>query len=127
MKNKEKIDLNKISTLTLSFLGDGVYDLFVREYLISKGDKHVGELNNEKVNLVNCKAQAESAKKLLDYLSEEELDIYKRGRNAKVNSVSKHSTIADYHSATGLECLFGYLYLQNKTDRIKELFLLTVE
>lgn len=127
LNNEKGIDVKKVSTLTLSFIGDGVYDLLVREYLISLSDRPVGELNNEKVKLVNCKSQAESIKKILPILTEEETDIFKRGRNAKVNSVSKHSTLSDYHNATGLEALFGYLYLLKKEDRIKELFSMIVK
>ncbi len=117
-------DVNTLSPLTLSFVGDSVYDLLVRQYLVSLANRPVKELNLMKVTLVNCKSQAQSAKLIMDYLTEPELDVYKRGRNVKVNSVSKHSSIADYHSATGLEALFGYLYLTGDTERIKELFTL---
>lgn len=117
-------DVNTLSPLTLSFVGDSVYDLLVRQYLVSLANRPVKELNLMKVTLVNCKSQAQSAKLIMDYLTESELDVYKRGRNVKVNSVSKHSSIADYHSATGLEALFGYLYLTGDTERIKELFTL---
>ena len=118
----DKLNLNTIPTLNLAFLGDGVFDLLVREHLLSSSSAHVGELNREKVAMVNCKSQAEDVKKLLPILTEEEQEVYKRGRNAKVNSASKHSTLSDYHAATGLEALFGYLYLKGKNERIKELF-----
>lgn len=118
----DKLNLNTIPTLNLAFLGDGVFDLLVREHLLSSSSAHVGELNREKVAMVNCKSQAEDAKKLLPILTEEEQEVYKRGRNAKVNSASKHSTLSDYHAATGLEALFGYLYLKGENERIKELF-----
>lgn len=117
-------DIHELSPLTLSFVGDSVYDLLVRQHLVSLANRPVKELNQMKVTLVNCKSQAESAKVIMEYLSEDELDVYKRGRNVKVNSVSKHSSIADYHAATGLEALFGYLYLSGNTDRIKELFMM---
>lgn len=117
-------DVNTLSPLTLSFVGDSVYDLLVRQYLVSLANRPVKELNQMKVTLVNCKSQAQSAKHIMEYLTDTELDVYKRGRNVKVNSVSKHSSIADYHSATGLEALFGYLYLSGNTERIKELFTL---
>ena len=118
----DKINLNAIPTLNLAFIGDGVFDLLVREHLLSSSSAHVGELNREKVAMVNCKSQAEDAKKLLPILTDEEQEVYKRGRNAKVNSASKHSTLSDYHAATGLEALFGYLYLKGENERIKELF-----
>lgn len=119
---KGNIDLKKISTLSLSFIGDGVFDLLVREYLVSLRDRPVGELNKEKVELVNCTAQSDAIKRIMDMLSDEEVEIYKRGRNTKVNSVSKHGTISDYHNATGLECLFGYLYLKGSNERLREIF-----
>ena len=114
-------------TLNLAFIGDGVFDLIVREHLVKNSSAHVGELNKAKVGMVNCKTQAEFAKKLIPVLTDEEAEIFKRGRNTKVNSASKHSTISDYHAATGLETLFGYLYLKGESDRIKELFARIVE
>lgn len=122
MFGDKKHNLNTMPTLNLAFIGDGVFDLLVREHLLSVSSAQVGELNKAKVALVNCKSQAEFMKKLLPVLSEEEAEVYRRGRNAKVNSASKHSTISDYHSATGLEALFGYLYLKGDDRRIKELF-----
>lgn len=120
-------DLRSLSPLTLAFVGDSVYDLLVRQYLVTLANRPVKELNSMKVTLVNCKSQADSAKAIIESLTDEEMDVYKRGRNAKVNSSSKHSSIIDYHSATGLEALFGYLYLSGDTDRIKELFMLILE
>ncbi len=122
----DKINLNAIPTLNLAFIGDGVFDLLVREHLLSSSSAHVGELNREKVAMVNCKSQAQDVKKLLPILTDEEQDVYRRGRNAKVNSVSKHSTLSDYHAATGLEALFGYLYLKGENERIKDLFTLII-
>ncbi len=120
-------DIHSMSPLTLAFVGDAVYDLLVRQHLVTLANYPVKELNKMKVTLVNCKSQADSAKRIIDHLTPDELDIYKRGRNVKVNSASKHSSIADYHSATGLEALFGYLYLSQDIKRIKELFLLIID
>ena len=119
--------LNSVPTLNLAFIGDGVYDLLVREYLVTHSSAHVGELNQMKVDLVNCKSQAAFMKQIMEQLSEEELDVYKRGRNTKVNSASKHSTLSDYHTATGMEALFGWLYLKVRQERINELFTLIIE
>ena len=119
--------LNSVPTLNLAFIGDGVYDLLVREYLVTHSSAHVGELNQMKVELVNCKSQAAFMKQIMEQLSEEELDVYKRGRNTKVNSASKHSTLSDYHAATGMEALFGWLYLKGRQERINELFTLIIE
>ncbi|MBE6825180.1 MAG: ribonuclease III [Ruminococcaceae bacterium] len=120
-------DIHTLSPLTLAFVGDSVYDLLVRQHLVSLANRPVKELNQMKVTLVNCKSQADSMKVIMDSLSSDELDVFKRGRNVKVNTPSKHSSIADYHAATGLEALFGYLYLSGNTDRIKELFMLIIE
>ncbi len=120
-------DIHTLSPLTLAFVGDSVYDLLVRQHLVTLANRPVKELNKMKVTLVNCKSQAESMKSILDILSDDELDVFKRGRNVKVNSASKHSSLADYHTATGLEALFGYLYLIGNTDRIKELFMLIIK
>ena len=114
--------LNTMPTLNLAFIGDGVYDLLVREYLVTHSASHVGELNKLKVEMVNCKSQAGYMQILLDELTEEELAVYKRGRNTKVNSASRHSTLSDYHTATGMEALFGWLYLKGRQERINELF-----
>ena len=113
---------DELSPLTLAFVGDGVYDLLVREYLVRQANRPVGELNKTKVAMVNCKSQAQFASKLMPHLSEKEVAVYKRGRNAAPKSIAKNGTVAEYHSATGLECLFGYLYLSGEKGRIDELF-----
>lgn len=117
-------DLNpkELSSLTLAFVGDSVYDLLVREYLLSFGKRHVGELNKDKVSMVCCKAQTQAFEKIKPLLSEEEEAVFKRGRNVQVHSVPKNSTLKDYHTATGFEALFGYLYLEGRVERIRELF-----
>ncbi len=120
-------DLRQISPLTLSFIGDGVYDLMVREYVISLANRPVGQLNKRKVNVVNCKFQAECAKALEPHLTEEETVIYKRGKNANVHTIPKNANRQDYHTATGFEALFGYLYLKKDIKRLRELFNMLVE
>jgi len=127
MNSFDKSKLNSIPTLNLAFIGDGVFDLLVRRHLVSTSNVHVGELNKAKVEMVNCKSQAEFANLIMPALTEEEAAVYKRGRNTKVNSASKHSTLSDYHAATGLEALFGYLYLKGDSERIKQLFALIIE
>lgn len=111
-----------LSPLTLAFVGDGVYDLLVRAYLVRQANRPVGELNKIKVKYVNCKSQSNFAKQLLPFLTEREQSVYKRGRNAAPKCTPKNGTVADYHSATGLESLFGYLYIKNENERINELF-----
>lgn len=129
MADKKNSDFNpkQLSPQTLAFMGDTVYDLLVREYIIKIANRPVGELNKLKVKYVKCEAQSKSASYIMDNLSEAELSIYKRGRNAFTKNTPKNSDVSDYHSATGLEALFGYLYLNGENDRVKELFLKCVE
>lgn len=115
-------DYKNLSPLTLAFIGDAVYDLFVREQLVCKANCSVGKLNKMKVEKVCCKAQANFMDSLKDKLSEEEISIYKRGRNAHTNNVPKNASVADYHNATGFETLIGYLYLKEDISRIREIF-----
>lgn len=117
-------DLNpkELSSLTLAFVGDSVYDLLVREYLLTFGKNRVGELNKSKVAMVCCSAQTKALDKILNHLTEEEEAVFRRGRNVQVRSVPRNSTLRDYHTATGLEALFGYLYLSGNVPRVRELF-----
>lgn len=115
-------EINRISVLGLAHIGDGVYELLTRTYLCTHGLTAVQQLHKKTVSLVNAPAQAAAAKKLLPLLSGDELAVYKRGRNAHVNSVPQHADISQYHAATGLEALFGWLYLQGETDRISRLY-----
>ena len=124
MENENIIEhtyADEVSPLTLAFVGDGVYDLLVRAYLVRQSNRPVGELNKIKVGFVNCKSQAEYAKVLIPHLSEKELSVYKRGRNAKSVTMAKHATMIDYRMATGFEALMGYLYLTEQFDRLVEL------
>ena len=100
---------NRYNTLTLAFLGDAVYSLMVRERLVKNSALAAGKLHRMSVDEVNAKAQSEG-------------DIFKRGRNAHPHHSPKNQSEGDYHYATGLEALFGYLYLEGKTDRLNELF-----
>ncbi|MDO4459900.1 MAG: ribonuclease III domain-containing protein [Clostridia bacterium] len=119
--------MKKMSPLTLAFIGDSIYELMIREYIVGKGNAPVKKLSSEKVTYVCCEFQAKAAAKLMDMFTEEERDFYNRGRNAHVGHVPKNSTAADYHAATALECLFGYLYLTGKTDRLKDFFNIIIE
>lgn len=120
-------EVNRISTLGLAHVGDGVYELLTRTYLCRSGVTSVSQLHSLTVRRVNAPAQAQAAEKLLPALTEEELCVYKRGRNTRVNSVPQNARLGQYHSATGLEALFGWLYLQGRTERIGELFALITE
>lgn len=115
-------DVNRISMLGLAHIGDGVYELLTRTMLCKQGYSAVTTLHRLTVSHVNASAQAAAVKKILPKLLPDELAVYKRGRNAKVNSVPHNADIADYHAATGLEALFGWLYLIGRHERIDELF-----
>ena len=119
--------VNKLSMLALAHVGDAVFELLVRARLCMQGPSAVAQLHRQTVAQVNAAAQAEDMKKLLPLLTEEETALYKRGRNTKVNSVPHHADIAQYHAATGLESLFGWLYLLGRADRIRELFAAIME
>ena len=118
----QDLDLHTLSPLALAFVGDGVYSLMVRERLLSQANRPVNDLHRLAVREVRAEAQSEAMARLLPQLTEEEEAIYKRGRNAHTARSG-----ADYHRSTGLECLFGYLYLTGRIDRVRELFRLCVE
>lgn len=120
---KEKdVKPNELSPLTLAFIGDTVFDLLVREELICKANRPANDLHNLAVKKVKASAQAEFIEKLIPILTENELAVYKRGRNAKSGHLPKNASQSDYHMATGFEALIGYLYLSDRLDRIKELY-----
>ena len=116
------VTVNAVSTLGLAHVGDGVYELMTRAMLCAAGHTQVNDLHLLTVRRVNAPAQAKAVKKIMDILTPEELSVYKRGRNAHVNSVPQHADVSEYHAATGLEALFGWLYLQGETRRLNELF-----
>lgn len=118
----QDIDLHTLSPLALAFVGDGVYSLMVRERLLSEANRPVNDLHRLAVREVRAEAQAAAMAKILPLLTEEEEAVFKRGRNAHTARSG-----ADYHRATGLESLFGYLYLAGRIDRVRELFALCVE
>ncbi len=118
------IDYKNMSALSLAFVGDAVYELFIRQYILSKGDAKVKSLHNTCVRLVNADTQARFAELLLPVLSEAETAIFKRGRNAHAGHTPKNKSEAVYHKSTGFEALIGYLYLKKDYDRLFEFFTL---
>lgn len=115
--------MREMSPLALAFIGDGIFEMLVREFLVGKGNCPVKKLHQRSVELVNCKAQARFLKEnLFPVLTEQEQAVCLRGRNAHVGHVPKNADIADYHNATALEAVFGYLYLRGEMARIRELF-----
>lgn len=112
---------NLLSPSVLAFVGDAVYGLYVRTYL-AEVNRPSGELHKLSVKLVNATAQAEAFRLIEPELSEKELSVFKRGRNFHTGNTPKNSTGGEYHLATGLETLFGFLYLSGQRDRAKQLF-----
>lgn len=118
----KEVNPKQLSPLNLAFIGDCIYEILVREMLVADANRPVKDLHRESVKYVSAKAQTQAYEKIKDLLTEEELAVYKRGRNAKVGHSPKSASESEYHCATGVEALFGYLYLNEKEDRIKELF-----
>ena len=115
-------DIGAISTLGLAHLGDAVYELFVRSYLAGHGQTKVTDLHRATVAMVKAGAQARAAAVILPLLTEDERTVYKRGRNSHVNSVPRGASKAEYHAATALEAVFGWLHLAGEDRRVHELF-----
>ena len=120
--NFKEINPKQLSPLNLAFIGDGVYEMLVREMLVADANRPVNDLHKESVRFVSAKAQNEAYERIKEELSEEEEAIFKRGRNAKVGHNPKSATHGEYHIATGIEALFGYLYLSGELERLRELF-----
>lgn len=125
--NKKQSEPNQYSPLALAFIGDGIYDLVIRTIILEQGNAPVNKLHKRVSGLVKAPAQVELFRKIEEHLSDEERAIYKRGRNAKSYTSAKNASISDYRIATGLEALFGYLYLSDRFPRIVELIKLGLE
>lgn len=125
--NMDKRSIDAISNLGLAHVGDGVYELMCRSYLCAKGDHTVKNLHRDSVALVKAPTQAKFADKLQPYLTEEEQSYYRRGKNAHSHAAPKSATPQEYAKATGLETLFGALYLAGRLDRLNELFAIIME
>ena len=105
----------------MAFLGDAVFELYIRKHLLFKYVEKLGNLNKRKNELSSCKGQSHILDVLVPCLTEEETKIYKRGCNVKIKNFSKKASLFDYRRATGLECLLGYLYINNRPERIEEI------
>ena len=123
----DKQQVGAISNLGLAHIGDGVFELLTRSWLCGHERLTVGRMHKDTISMVQAKAQARFADKLLPLLTEEELAFYRRGKNSHVHAVPKSCTPAEYAKATGLEALFGALYLLGRTERINELFVTVME
>ena len=120
-------EIRAVSNLGLAHIGDCVYELLVRSYIVAHGGVTNQTMHSMTVDMVKAHAQSAAMETLLPLLTEEELAVYKRGRNSRVHSVPKNAELGDYHAATGLECLFGWLYLGGRHERINQLFAAIVE
>lgn len=116
-----EIDIRTYSPLTLAFLGDCVFEIIVRTVMVERSNKQPNSLHKEKSRIVNAGTQAALIEILQEELTEEEKNIYRRGRNAKSNTSAKNASLADYRKATGFEAMCGYLYLTGQIQRIVEL------
>jgi ribonuclease-3 family protein len=114
-------DVRAYSPLTLAYIGDGIYELVIRSIVVERANRSNNDLHKMTVKYVKAERQSEIIQELLPELTEEEEQIYKRGRNAKSYSAAKNASVGDYRRATGFEALMGYLYLTEQEDRMLEL------
>lgn len=124
ISNELELKENGIETyspLTLAYIGDAIYEIVIRSYVISKGDTQVNKHHKRTSNLVKAGAQASMIESLMEDLTEEEISVFKRGRNAKSVSMAKNASMSEYRRATGFEALMGYLYLSGQSKRMLEL------
>ena len=122
-----EVDIRTYSPLTLAYIGDGIFDLVIRSVVVGKGNTRAGELHKRTSQIVKAHTQAEMIEKLFPMLTEEEAEVYRRGRNAKSPTMAKNATMSDYRKATGFEALMGYLYLKDEFERLVELVLCGLE
>ncbi len=126
-RNKDLLDAKMLSPLVWAYVGDSVYEVFIRTYLVNHSNAKPQKLHVESIKYVKAKAQADIIKKLDDFLTDDEKDIVRRGRNTENHHVAKNADIADYAMSTGFEALIGYLYLTKQDERLKEILDKTIE
>lgn len=117
----KEADIRTYSPLTLAYIGDAVYDLVIRTVVVERGNRSANDLHKKTVAYVNARVQARMADAVLDVLTQEEENIYHRGRNAKSYTTAKNASVIEYRKATGFEALCGYLYLTGQQDRLLHL------
>lgn len=116
-----QLNPKEYSPLALAYIGDSIYDLFIRTMILSKGNRHVTQMHRDSVHFVKAHSQAVSAYEIESILTEDEMRVLKWGRNAKSNTTPKNADITDYRMATGFETLIGYLYLNGENERLSHL------
>lgn len=118
----ENCNVENLNPLQLAFIGDAIFELFTREQLICNVQCSVNKLHKKAVEKVCCQNQANCSENLIPILTEEEFEVFRKGKNAHTKNIPKNASVAQYHAATGLEALFGYLYLKGKIERLRVLF-----
>ena len=126
-RNKDIKDVQMLSPLVWAYIGDSVYELFIRTNLVNNSNAKPHKLHIESIKYVKAGAQANILKKIEDKLTDEEKDIVRRGRNCENHHVAKNSTVADYSYSTGFEALIGYLYLMKRDERLEEILKYCIE
>ena len=121
-KISQDADYRSLSGLSLAFIGDAVYELFIRNHVLSKGEARVKDMHKDTVRLVNADFQADMTDILMPKLREDEIAVFKRGRNAHAGHTPKNKSEAQYHKSTGFEALIGYLYLKKDFERLDFIF-----
>lgn len=121
------VDIRTVNPLTLAYIGDGVYELVVRSVMVARTNTRAGLLHRQTSQYVKAEAQSKMMDVLLPVLTEEEESVYRRGRNAKSPTMAKNASVSDYRRATGFEALMGYLYLNDRMERIVELTKLALD
>lgn len=121
------VDIRTVNPLTLAYIGDGIYELVVRSVMVARTNTRAGLLHRQTSQYVKAEAQSKMMDVLLPVLTEEEESVYRRGRNAKSPTMAKNASVSDYRRATGFEALMGYLYLNDRMERIVELTKLALD
>ena len=126
-RSKEDLDVKMLSPLVWAYVGDSVYELFIRTHLVNNSNSKPHKLHLETIKYVKAESQANILNKIWDKLTEEEQEIFKRGRNTENHHLPKNGNVADYSYATGFEALIGYLYLMKNDKRLEEILRLCID
>lgn len=124
--NFSESDINNMAPLVLAYIGDAVYEVFIRTFLISEGNIPVHKLHKRSIGYVKAKAQSDIIHRIMEKLNPDELDVVRRGRNAKSGTIPKNADVNEYKYATGFESLIGYLYLKRDNDRLMEILKMAI-
>lgn len=123
----EEINITDYSPLTLAYIGDGIYEIVIRTIIVDEANRQVNKIHKAASGLVKAGTQAKMTHLIMDDLTEEEIQIFKRGRNAKAVTRAKNASMSEYRRATGFEALMGWLYLSGKSDRMMDLIMLALK